>query len=157
MQLTPTVTVYGCTAQLTQWDVFSGAAAGSPATVPCGATMRTVIYGSTVSTQIDGEIYTSQTSNTGGGQPGFGLGSNPSGNSVSQVQFGLRTLTVPYTIVENTIAADPFSTHIDIRWIEPGDPTGVGLPNTRFGAECMAGRRRTMPPCRRVEPTPIRL
>jgi hypothetical protein len=130
VQLVPTVNSGNntCTAALTQWDVINGSASQlSYTTVPCGSTMRSVIYGSTISTLINGQVYTSTTSNLGSGQPGFGLGSNPSGNSITQVQLGARSLAVPTTVDPQTVAADPFSTYVDLRWTDPADNTGVGI------------------------------
>ena len=130
VQLAPKFGTYGCSGALTQWDVVGGVATQlSAATVPCysGMVIRSVIYGSTISTLIEGQIYTSATSNTGGGQPGVGLGLNPYGNGVSQVQLGLRSLAVPAAINSQTIAYQALDLAVNLHWIDPADVTGVGI------------------------------
>ena len=93
VQLTPTFsTLYGCSAILTQWDNTPalGLVQLSQATVPCynNMSMRSVIYGNTISTLIDGQVYMSSTTNNGSGMPGYGLEMNPSGNGVTAALLG---------------------------------------------------------------------
>jgi hypothetical protein len=130
VQLTPNFTSYGCVGTLTQWDVINGSATNvGQATVPCynGMAVRSVMYGNTLATLIEGQVYATTSSNSSNGQPGVGMADNPSGNGFAEVQLGLRSLAVPAAINAQTIAADPISTRIDMHWVEPADSTGVGI------------------------------
>lgn len=130
VQLTPMFTSYGCVGTLTQWDVINGSATTlSTATVPCynGMAVRSVMYGTTLATLIEGQVYATASSNTSNGQPGVGMADNPAGNGFAQVQLGLRSLAVPTAIAAQTIAVDPIATRIDMHWVEPADSTGVGI------------------------------
>ncbi len=128
----PTFTSSGeCSATLATFEVINSSTTWINATtVPCSKqmTMRTVVYSNTVSTMINGEVYWTGTTHLASGLPGYGSWSVPSGNGISQVAVGPRNLAAPMPIDPSTVATSAFPDHVDIRWQDPVDTTGVGVP-----------------------------
>jgi hypothetical protein len=118
-----------CTAVLAMYEVVGGNATQTfGAVVGCGATttMRTVVYGNTVATMINGVSNQVATSFTAGA-PGYGAYGVPSWNGISSVAIGPRNTAAPNPIPAQSIASSPFADHVDVRWQDPVDTTGVGI------------------------------
>jgi RHS repeat-associated protein len=119
----------GCSANLAMYEIVNGAVTQPlAATVSCSQNtlMRTVVYGNTVATLVNGQYY-SATTTISAGAPGYGAWGVPGGNSIVGVEIGPRNPAAPAPIVSQSVANSPFSDHIDMRWIEPVDTTGVGI------------------------------
>ena len=127
----PTFSANGlsCSATLTGYEIINTAVTTIfQYTVPCAQTMymRTVVYGSSVITMINGQIYGGTTQLTSG-SAGVSAHNVASGNSFSNISIYTRSHDVPAPVSTSTVGTSSFPNKVDFQWTEPTDTTLVGI------------------------------
>jgi len=124
----PTFSGSACSANLTA--IKTGFSIGST-TVPChdGMEIRAIIKSNKLRAVVDGVIFLDLTvSGISSGRPGVGASDvTPTGNAVSQVQFGNIDTSAPTAPVMSGAATLVLPNRIDVQWPGSGDNGGIGV------------------------------
>lgn len=132
VELTPTVSINGCSASLTLGkrvaNVFTSLAA---TTAPCrnGMVVRSAQLVDRIHVYVDGVLYiVSFDSDLADGKPGIGVYAANAGNTITPVRLGALDRVAPGGINAQSVGVSTRATSVDLQWAGVADDAnGIGV------------------------------